>query len=461
MSTTFVRTSETKDAAAKPKPPQRSRQKVMVVLRVNSDGTVLLIHSLKSQELAKVLPLAVQADQSPELILQKAVDLLKQGFVDQPAHAFWRLVLPGGFYNLTQRPPGRWTKAMAQACSAELEQYCPLALEEVIAATLPVGERTVWTAALPEKTIEQWLGAARTLGIPLEGIWTAPSAAVEHLLENPISMPVNWCGGGILLIAQPCQESSASKGFEAIRVTAVKSACADLSPSSASGLNDGDGPEVPSAFQPALWVSQLQRIDPSESFNLLRDDLLPVELVRRRQLPLARGLWFATLGLLILGLGFLLRAHQQQNQQLQATGQIKGLWQSVFGKAPLPAMPVQSMSKQVSSWRNLQERGMLGRKGDSQLQLLNQWISALPEDLKVDIDRIRSSGGEGWLSGRVRTQADARTLFESLAKMPGVGTDSIRTSATSGSLVSFSVHLTFSAKAAMSNPQRNEEAGSR
>jgi hypothetical protein len=143
----------------------------------------------------------------------------------------------------------------------------------------------------------------------------------------------------------------------------------------------------------------------------------------------------------MIGIVALLLTERHRQRAASNGSELRALWSLHHGDAPQPAMPVETLQKQVGAWRNLRERGMLGRRSGSQLAQLARWTAALPSDLLVSVDHIRCSGADIWIDGHVKSQAEARRLFDALAEIPGVTTDSMRTRPGAGELVGFSLRL--------------------
>ena len=129
---------------------------------------------------------------SPEELLRHTKSLvaesLKTSGVGEKAvaHATWRLVIAGGFYAMAGRPKGRWTRDLATAAAGDLESVCPVSLDDLHATSIPISEVAAWVCALPKKTVEEWISAASTMGISLDGVWTHAGALVDGLLEQGI-----------------------------------------------------------------------------------------------------------------------------------------------------------------------------------------------------------------------------------------------------------------------------------
>lgn len=362
----------------------------------------------------------------------------------------WRLVLNGGFYHLSARPKGKWTQRLGESMAGELESDCPVSLDELTVATLPIGPASVWTAALPNKILAQWHQAATELGLVLEGIWTAPSALVEYLLEYPIVEPLIWNDGQTEVMATPFSEAATGApgdplGLTAVRVKAVRGKPSYTGPLFEAGTEDIEDAEAPPPeFLPCYWAHKLQRVDSSESLNLARNRFIAPDLLRRRRRTMVHACWWVTCGVTLLAIAMLLYGYGRKERTVAHAAELNKLWKSSQGAVPQPPLVVDTLQRQINAWKNLNERGLLGRRRADQLVLLSRWIEAIPPAVAVNINHIRSSGSEIFLDGQVKSQADARLIFDALAKIPGLVTESARTSAAQGNLVGFSIRLSVS-----------------
>lgn len=424
---------------------RRSRTVVSATLQVTGEQACLVTE--EGDPRCWTLP----ALAAPRQILERADGLLREGLAaadrtHRRSQVRWRIVLPGGYHHLSTMPSARWSRVLGEAIAGELEPDCPLALDELSTASLPIGDDAAWTVALPHGCLESWHNAASELGLLVEGFWTPASALVEYLLENPPSQCVRWADGRTIVTVEPNRvddRGSTGGSLRAIRVLAAPNdPFCTLTPPAPLNNQGDSGPQAASpVVYPALWTQSLRRVDPSESLNLARGQWAPSDLAARRQRPLAIACgWLGALCVLV-GIGALLVAEGHRQRAASYGSEVGALWSHHHGDAPQPAMTVDTLQKQVNAWRNLRERGMLGRRNGSELAQLARWTAALPSDLLVNVDHVRCSGADVWIDGQVKSQADARRLFESLAAIPGVTTDSMRTSPGAGGLVGFSLRL--------------------
>ena len=68
----------------------------------------------------------------------------------------------------------------------------------------------------------------------------------------------------------------------------------------------GEGDDLPVEMYPAVAAHRLTRSDPSESFNLAREEFASPDLWRARQRPLAGAMWLAALALVTVGVAALI-----------------------------------------------------------------------------------------------------------------------------------------------------------
>jgi len=389
-------------------------------LPVDNDPHRLLVHA---KEKAKSLLAQTHSASKPDL-----------------SRLRWRLVLEDGFQYLAVKPRGKWTKHRLEVSTAELELNCPLALEELVVAAMPVSADRAWTVALRRQSIQVWHEAARKAGIVIEGIWTRVSALVEYRLEYSVSSPLVWSDGQLQVKVDGTEKADSGLSFIQGTFPAPSDASIGLAPN-APFSPPAPLPNVPPAVYPGLCAQNLQRIDPSESFNLARGPFAAADLTARRQRPLTRACWWATAAAVLIGVAMLLSSRVSANRSAAYAVQMRHLWKQSQGSGVPDAAPLDSLVRQAAAWKNLRERGALRDMGSSQLAALSRCVNALPPDMPMSISRIRSAGGELWIDGQVRSQADARRLAESVGHQAYTSTDSLRTSNGASGTVTFSLHV--------------------
>ena len=369
------------------------------------------------------------------------------GSKDPPPLAL-RLVLDGGFHCLSEVSTARWPRG-AQEVLPDLAAVCPIGLAELVTASLPVARSIAWATALPADEIASWRDAADQLGIELAGIWTAASATIERLLEQPTGRPFEWSDGRTGVAALPEPQSDAptgggaatagSSGLAAIRVTRTPGR-----PYCTKSLMVGEGEDAPPVeMYPALAAHGLARIDPSESFNLARGAFASAALSRSRQRPLASAMWLAALALLVVGVAARNDARSAERRGEACAREMAALLAERQSSAPASAaMPLDGLQKQLNLWRNARERGELRRRGGSQLALLANWFQTVPPGLQLNVTHLRSAGGELLVDGQLGSQAEVRQLAESMTKLHGGGgADAVRTTPGREGVVGFSIRV--------------------
>ena len=354
-----------------------------------------------------------------------------------------RLVLDGGFHSLSEVSADRGTTSTERAL-ANLAAACPVELDQLISASLPVGRSVVWSAAFPTDDVMAWCDAAAELGIELEGIWTAASAMVERLLEHQAQRSFEWSDGKTLLTSQAEELEGPEgtgpapmNGFAAIRVRQAfgPPRCTDPFAVEVNRLAPAIG------IYPALAAHCLSRIDPSESFNLARAQFASTDLSRSRQRPLAGAMVLVALGLIVVGIAALHHGRAAKRRGDAYAQETTDLLKERQPAVSSSAMPLDALKKQLNLWRNARERGELRRRGGSQLAQLSAWFRSLPTDIDVDVRHLRLSGGELLVEGAVGDQAEVRELGESISKLPGAAANAVRATPTQNGVVGFSMRV--------------------
>ncbi len=290
----------------------------------------------------------------PSLVWQSAVLSLRQEIDQHPsakailARCRWRLVLPGGFYVVAGRPQGRWTTTLAKAAANELETACPVALDELQTAAIPLGPDTAWVCGFSEAILTKWQQAAQEAKLSLEGVWTQASALIDSALEEDIHQDVDtvtWQDGCVRveLGRTKMDVTSRERAIDRARVYSCRSAPA---------LTGFDTALAPSVIHfPGRAAHQLQEIDPSESLNLLRGLYGSSLLKRQIELPLAAVLFIWAIAMALFALANLASARAAQKQTLVAQEQIASLWHQAQGASLMPPLAVTTLEQQAASWR--------------------------------------------------------------------------------------------------------------
>lgn len=418
-----------------------------IALQITADAAFLHV---RSGGAAETLTVPLQGDGSPHTILVAVLASLRSypptGRMPFPVFRrlqscrVWRLVLPWGVYRTVDRP-AKWRASMTGELVEALGAVSPVPLKELVVSSLPVSPNHVLLAGAPAEEVAAWCDAGDELGIEWEAIWTAPTALVEWALENPTQLSSGWRWTDGTISVEVGTGGNDVSFPDGVHVRAVDEPAGSTLPEAPFRERPGDAAEVPLTAWPVEAAAKIRLIDPSESLSLARKEFGARGLSRRRQRPLALAAFLLTMACILWALGSHLRLNAYAQETQYQTSAVNAAYTSVFGAGARSATPLAALDQQVAAWQNLRQRMALVAEGPSALERLTAVLGGIPADLPITVQSLRTHQRELWLDGLVRSQAEARRLEDALQGLPHCKSDPIRTTATEGGFVRFSLHL--------------------
>lgn len=382
---------------------------------------------------------------SPQAIVKRAVMALQQEASKMGANtrrAQWRLCLSGGFYAPAKRPAGRWSIVLSAAAAIDLERVCPVPLDELQAAAVPMNQEKAWVCGFDRATLSKWKTAAEELKIAFEGAWTHAAAISDFFLEHGNgSEPLDWQDGFARVELTPGPEPSL---ISKIRVYAWRG-----SPE-ATGIHEIIAQAAPAELLcdcpvhalPGLALHILEAADPSESLNLLRGDLRTSPVDTHRQRPFAAALVLCSIAMVILALGSFVKGQSASREAIGGQRELSAAWHQTHGQLLLPPLAVTTMEQEVANWRAARaELPVFNPHKPGIPEVWAMLVESLPKDLQISVSSLRNRRGELWIEGEVKNQADARKLESAWNSLAALKSDPMRLSAGSGGLVNFSMRM--------------------
>lgn len=393
------------------------------------------------------------ASDDPVAILKIAIDQLQQSLISQlnlrsikaqhmVLQASWRLVLPRGLYHHTRRGPGRWNLTKRIACASDIEDVCPVPLEQLAASSIVLDDQQVWVAGILKDELDSWLMAAKEHKIIWEGIWTWAGALVEGILEYSSIGQVahyQWQCGHQLIAIESTQESE-KKFHVHVRIITDGESQSSLPWQTIAGAELASRfPDTPPEIYPGVLAHGLEQIDVSESINFAIEQHAVKQKTPPGHRPLIRALYMASLATILLAGAFQLRRLLEMRITSQLTQEIRQVWQSARMNSPLAVSPVSTLEQQANIWTNIRTQQTLGLDHPKIKALWASLAAHIPQDIKLQVTSLRIRGTEIVIEGQTLNQFDARKIETAWTGITGITWEPMRLSTASSGMVGFTI----------------------
>jgi type II secretory pathway component PulL len=393
------------------------------------------------------------------------------------------LVAPGSTWCMAAKIPLENVQQARhrQGMMYRLEEYLPLAAEDIVADRIEVGG-SVLCVAVPIEPLKSFVDELEAEGVQVSSISPLPLLATQGYLESPTHEKealVAWhsCAGTDLVVVRASRPADwiwlpndgASWDHEVGRIQLESpnleptifswQDTADGEPETGVGSTDSDNSTNALTYSQAVAQSATKVLaGETEAMVELRRDRLQGDGRRAVLRPYVAAVQVAAvLFVIAIGAALMVRGNQYMTAARGLRSEQVEAFQSVFPNTRVPAGIVRRMESELTRLEGLRGERIEIQEDPPAISVLQNLVEAMPADKRFRLNEIRIENGRLYLDGEVRQHSDAEAINR-LLKEHGFTVTAPSTHRLEGRRVSFRITGGFAPDAAAQRVAQRSEA---